>query len=152
MAALAWAWYALCALFGFFVLMPLGWVVVGAACILKAWKFPYANSIKPLTGRKQIDGWAWPINAVYGNPEDGVSGVDAYGPSWIDSYNPMGSRWRAFRWSGLRNWAAGFNYLTWPWKGAPPLLIKQYSVLGSPRQLKIGWQPRYGKIVMVCSA
>lgn len=149
---LAWAWFAACSLFGVLVLMPVGWVVVGAACVCKAWRFPYATSIKPIKGRAQVDGWSWPINRIYGNPEDGVSGVDAYGPGWTGSYNPRGTRWRAFVWSGLRNWAAGYNYLTWAWGTDPPLYIKDYSVLGRQRQLKIGWQARYGRIVMVCSA
>lgn len=156
---LAWAWFAACELFGLLVLMPVGWVVVGAACIFKAWKFPYATSIKPLPNRRLVDGWSWPINALYGNPEDGVSGVDALGPSWLGAYNPQGYRWRAFLWN-LRNWASGFNYRNWPFSLTPPLFIKQYSlpILGT-RQLKLGWQqlpPADGwvtiyKVRMVCS-
>lgn len=147
---LVWAWFALCELFGLVVLFPLGWFVVGAASFFRAWKFPYATSIKELPNRSLIDGWSWPINAIYGNPEDGVSGVDAYG-SWMGSYNPTGSAWKAFMWSGLRNWAAGYNYLTWPWVSVPPFYVTEYTVLGRQRQLKIGWQTRYGRIVMVCS-
>lgn len=159
MSVLAWAWFALCSLFAFVVLMPVGWVVVGAACVFKAWKFPYANSIKPLPDRKLVDGFSWSINALWGNPEDGVSGVDAYGPSWIGSYNPYGTRWRAFVWSGLRNWANGFNYLTWRSSSPAPLYVRQYSVFGKQRQIKIGWQQLPSsdgwvtsyKVRMVCS-
>lgn len=155
---LAWGWFAVCELFGLLVLFPIGLVVVGAACVFKAWRFPYATSIKPLPDRKLIDGWAWSINLLYGNPEDGVSGVDAYGPSWIGSYNPSGTRWRALLWN-LRNWANGFSYLTWAWTSAPPLYVKPYTIFGRQRQLKIGWQqlpPSDGwvtnKVRMVCSA
>lgn len=141
------AWYVACSLFGVLVLFPLGLLLVGLASLFKAWTFPYAKSIKPLPNRQLIDGWTLPINLIFGNPEDGVSGVDAYGPSWTGSYNPTGSRWGAFVWSGLRNWAAGYNYLTWPWSSTPPLYVGPF--VGS-FAVEIGWQQRYGRTVMVC--
>lgn len=141
------AWYAACTLFGLLVLLPLVVLIVGPACVFKAWRFPYAKSIKPIPGRDFVDGWALPINLIFGNPEDGVSGVDAYGPDWLGAYNPRGTRWRAFLWN-LRNWAAGYNYLTWPWEYDPSLL---YVGPLAGLQVKIGWQQRYGRTVMVCS-
>lgn len=156
------AWYWACELFALAVLLPVGLVVVGAASICKAWAFPYATSIKQLTDRRRIriDGWRWPINLIYGNPEDGVSGVDAYGPNWEGSYNPYGTRWRAFKWSALRNWANGFNYVTWRSTDPAPFYSRQYSVFGKTRQLKIGWQQLPSsdgwvtnyRVRMVCSA
>ena len=139
-----WLWFAVCSLFGFFVLQPVGWLLVGAACYKRAWKLvPGKRSIKPIIGRKWVDEWRWQwMNLLWGNPEDGVSGGDAFGPSWSGEYNPALSRWRAFKWAALRNWANGYNYITWrdSW-GTPPLLIKQYTlpILGT-RQLKLGWQ------------
>jgi len=153
---LAWIYYALCMLFAVAALFPLGLLIVGAACVFKAWT-PTATvpSINPLLkyDRFEVDSWTWPINAIYGNPEDGVSGIDAFGPSWVGPYNTRGSRWEAFRWSGLRNWANGFGYITWIFGGTPPLLVKEYRlpILGM-RQLKLGWQQRYGRNVMVGSA
>jgi len=149
--ALAWIYYALCMLFAVFVLFPAGLLIVGAACIFKAWDGPELLSIKPLPYRTFVDSWGWPINVIYGNPEDGASGTDAVGP-WGESFNPLGTRWRAFLWSGLRNWANGFNYITWRFAATPPLLVKEYSLFGRQRQLKIGWQQRYGCTVMVGSA
>lgn len=149
----AWLYFALCELFALVVLFPLGLLIVGAACICRAWSSAAVQpSINPQPGRPDVDVWEWPINAVYGNPEDGVSGEDALG-SWVGFYNPTGSRWRAFMWSALRNPANGFNYPTWRWAATPPLLVKTYSlpILGT-RQLKLGWQRRYGRIVMACSA
>lgn len=138
------AYFWLCELFAFCVLMPLGWILVGIACYYYEWTYsPNISSIKPLPNRKVIDTWDWYfMRLVYGNPEDGVSGIYAYGPSWPGAYNaPRATRWRAFKWSGLRNWAAGFNYLTWLWPGEkPPVIIKAYTVFGKQRQLKIGWQ------------
>jgi hypothetical protein len=149
---IAWIWFAICQVFAFVVLMPLGWLIVGLAVLCGAHTdMPVTASIKPMPGREYIDRWTWPINAIYGNPEDGVTGMDALGPSWTGFYNPTGSRWLAFKWSGLRNWADGFNYITWIFSGTPPLLVKDYTFFGSQRQLKLGWQQRYGRTVMVCS-
>lgn len=151
-----WYWGCMAvALILFFV----GLVVVGAACLFKAWRFPYARSIKPFKDRELVDGWKWPINLIYGNPEDGVSGIDAYGPSWTDSYNPWGTRWRAFVWSGLRNWANGLNYITWPWASAPPCVKKTYRTpWRSTRELQLGWTQLPAsdgwvttKVRMICS-
>lgn len=141
---IGWIYYALCMLFATVVLWPLGLVLVGAACVARAWVLPSTSSpasIKPLPGRSRIDVWSWSwMNAVYGNPEDGVTGTCAFG-SWLGPFNDLPpSRWLAFVWSGLRNWANGFNYLTWRSASMPPLLIKPYTLFGKERQLKLGWQ------------
>lgn len=139
-AFLGWAWYVLMQLVG----IPLfvgGLVIVGIA----AWRNaitdkPAQDSIKPLLNyhRFTVDRWIWPINAVYGNPEDGVSGIDAYGGDWgsgpFNGTTPP-SRWKAFVWSGIRNWAAGFNYISWPFASPPPFY---QSPTNSGR--KFGWQ------------
>lgn len=175
---LKWPYFAICtlgAVFFFWIPLwwwytpPLGLTVAVILCLSKAWHFPGYLSIKPLPGRGYVDAWPALFDPLWGNPEDGVSGVDAYGPSWKNSYNPTGSRWGAIKWN-CRNWLAGFNYITWrAWMGAPPLIVKEYSlpsfvvptwvpklgglqIGGQTRQLKIGWQQRYGQTVMVCSA
>lgn len=170
MTFLKWLYFAVCTLAAvvFFWILPVGLATAVLLCLFKAWHFPGQASIKPLPGRQYVDSWPAIFNPLWGNPEDGVSGVDAYGPSWTGSYNPLGTRWKAIQWN-CRNWLAGYNYITWLWKSTPPLIVKEYSLpsfviptwvpklgglqIGSQsRQLKIGWQQRYGKTVMVCSA
>lgn len=144
-----WLYYATCQLIGAFVLFPLGLLIVGLACYRRAWSFDATPSIKPLPYRLTVDTWRWTwMNTVYGNPEDGVTGGDAFG-SWVGPYNDVPlSRWRAFQWSGLRNWACGWNYLTWrPWLDPPPLFYRAY---GNGHSIELGWQQRYGCTVMVC--
>lgn len=136
-----WLWFAMASLVGFFILQPVGWLLVGIAAYKRAWVVSGDASIKPLPQRQQIDTWRWQwMVRVWGNPEDGVSGYDAYGPSWDGRYNPTLSRWKAFVWAGLRNWAAGYNYITWPFSTTPPVYFKNYTLFGKPRTLKIGWQ------------
>lgn len=149
-----WAYFALCELAAAaFFWMPLWWwrlppiglTVAILLCLSRSWSAASVNSIKPMSSRVFVDEWVAPVNALFGNPEDGVSGRFAFG-AWYGAYNPTGSRWRAICWN-CRNWLAGFNYLTWPWASTPPLIVKPY---GS-HQLKLGWQQRYGRTVMVCS-
>ena len=151
---IGWIYFALCELAAaaFFWLPlwwwrapPIGLTVVLVLCLLRAWVWPYADSIKPLPARTRIDGWRGPFNLLWGNPEDGVSGLDARG-SWTGDYNPSGSRWLAICWN-CRNWLAGFNYLTWPWTRAAPNLQLPYTVPawvprigGMARTLRLGWQ------------
>lgn len=144
MRVLAWCYFALCELVALVVLFPLGLLLVGWCCARRNYTLPATSSplsIKPLPQRTHVDTWGWKwMQPVYGNPEDGVTGFCAYGPSWTGAYNPTRSRWLAFVWSALRNWANGFGYLTWRWTSTAPLLVKAYSLFGQQRQLKIGWQ------------
>jgi hypothetical protein len=150
--------YWFCSLFAVYGLFVPGILLTGLASWRRAWTAANIPSIKPLPNRPNVDEWTWPINWIYGNPEDGVSGRYAYG-GWAGAYNPTGSRWKAFIWAAFRNWACGFNYLTWNGRNAPPLFVTNYTVWswvpragGSVRQFKIGWQLRYGCTVMVGSA
>lgn len=172
--SLYWAWFAACELAAFLFFwvppwiwtfghwhepLPLGLSFIVVMCLFEAWS-PYAMflSIKPVGTRTHVDWWDLPINALFGNPEDGVSGLDALGPSWQGFYNPTGSRWGAICWN-CRNWMAGFNYITWRWASVPPIIFKDYTLFGKQRQLKLGWQQlpvsdgwRTSKVRMVCSA
>ena len=55
--------------------------------------------------------WTW----LWGNDEDGV-----VGPDW---YNPLASRWLAFKWSALRNPVNNLRFLV-AWRGGPWLQVR----------------------------
>lgn len=90
----------------------LGLGILAPFCAFKAWEDcmstegPYAPH--------PIDRWRWHVlNAVYGNPEDGVSGKAAM--IWVSGirvpYRPdSGARWRAYCWSAWRNTADQLKY------------------------------------------
>lgn len=160
-----WAWYVFCQLAAFafywmplhihgFWIPPLGFTFVALMCLFKAWDTT-AHSIKPLPVRIAVDEWKLPVNAVFGNPEDGVSGADAVGPNWVGRFNPALSVLKAIEWNS-RNWMAGINYITWRWapEKAP---IYFGTCLG--RSVKFGWQQLPAsdgwtgpyKVRMVCS-
>lgn len=137
-----WQYFWLCQLYAFLILKPVGWVLVGIACYYYEWTYtPNVKSIKPLDNRKMVDTWDWAfMRKIYGNPEDGVSGIYAYGPSWTGAFNsPPVTRWKAFTWSGRRNWANGFNYITWKWPDINPP-FKPGTWLFGKRSYKFGWQ------------
>lgn len=84
---------------GYFLLIPF--------CFLRAWKpcmstlNPFGRAPRPITQWK----WAW-LNTIYGNREDGVSGLEAL--IWVNGervlYRP--NSWaplRAWLWSAWRN-------------------------------------------------
>jgi len=129
----------------------LGLFILAPACIAQAWEYG-GTSIKDKRG---IDSWRWPLNAVYGNPEDGVSGQ--YARIWSDGmprtlarYMPgAGPRWRAYCWSALRNSCNQLKY-RFAW-AAGPLCTRLVSIFGLKLQLKYGWQPENGYNVPVIS-
>ena len=138
---MVWLWFVvvqlvqlLASLAGLLILIP--------ACVMQAWTPAMFPSINPTTPRK-IDAWAWGINTVYGNPEDGVSGRQAIvgGQPYMPTANPA---WRAYCWSALRNSAGGLKYF-FARPGTGPLVQRTYSVFGKTHQLKIGWQVENGK-------
>lgn len=101
---------------GFFVLLP--------ACMLNAWTPPTYPSIKPVAmgghPRPVVDVWKWQwLNYWYANPEDGVSGQQAwiFGPNgtpipYTQSFPAGTPKWViAYCWSAWRN---GANNLTRP--------------------------------------
>lgn len=96
---------------GLFLLIPF--------CVLQAWT--QDDSIE--VGRK-IDRWSWkPLNLVYGNSEDGVSGLNALiwnaeGTARVPYMPNAWAPWRAYLWSGWRNSANGLKRRL-VWKGGP---------------------------------
>ena len=144
---MAWLWFIVvqliqlaCELVGLVVLIPV--------CLMHAWE--------PCVGdgsTKFIDRWKWaPLDLIYGNPEDGVSGAKAL--VWDNGqkvpYMPNAwAPWRAYCWSALRNSADNLKYVfAWD-KG--PLIKKDYKIFGRQRTFRAGWQMENGINVPVLS-
>lgn len=99
------------AVLGVFLLIPF--------CLAQAW----VADEKSIKDGRVIDRWKWRLlNLVYGNPEDGPSGL--YAKVWLNgttegpympNANPM---WRAYVWSAWRNSCNNLKYV-FAWKGGP---------------------------------
>jgi hypothetical protein len=126
---MAWAWFAivqavsLCA-------TALGWVLLIPFCLAQAWTADVP------------DRWSFaPLNYVYGNAEDGVSGRRAliWGSGADEGkkvpYMPGAApAWRAYCWSAWRN-SAGNLKRVFAWDAGP---FATFKIFG--RTVKIGWQ------------
>jgi hypothetical protein len=138
----AWLYYAACQVASL-ALSIVGVPILAYACYYRDWTYsPNVDSIKPLPGRAKVDTWDSPwMRPVWGNPEDGVSGVYAYGPDWVGPYNDLPpSRWTAFWWAAVRNRCNGFDYICWRSSSTPPIIKKNYTTpWGSTRLLQLGW-------------
>lgn len=125
----AWLWFILIQLISL-IATAIGWIVLIPFCLMRAWIT--TGSVK--AGR-QIDRWSWePLNLVYGNPEDGVSG--RYALIWNSAgtalvpYLPDGwAPWRAYLWSGWRNSANALKH-RFAWKGGPFVRREFYVQVG----------------------
>jgi len=129
-----------------------GLVVLIPFCLVQGWE-PIMHPRSPNNAYDHIDRWKWqPLNWVYGNPEDGVSGERAL--IWDNgkqvSYMPNAwAPWRAYCWSALRNSADNLKYVfAWD-KG--PLVKKDYTIFGKQRTFRAGWQLENGINVPVLS-
>lgn len=120
----------------------LGWLVLIPFCLTQAWKLGQ-QSIKDT---RVIDVWSWgPLNLVYGNPEDGVSGWSAL-VNGDQKYMPNAWKpWRAYCWSALRNSCDNLKYV-FAVPGAPLITFRLFG-----RTAKIGWQVENGFNVPVFS-
>lgn len=138
----AWLWFALVQLV-MLLATVVGWVVLIPFCLGRYWAIDPKPSIKD--GLRAIDRWEWePLNTVYGNPEDGVSGLWALtsaGDYMPRAWPPL----RAYCWSAWRNSADNLKYV-FAWEQGP--LIER-SILG--RNVKLGWQRENGIKVPVLS-
>lgn len=143
---IAWCWFAVTQVVTL-VFTVLGWIVLLPFCIAQSWDVG-AESVKPMPFRRYVDEWSWePLNWVYSNPEDGVSGKYA---RLIDgsSYMPNAPAWwRAYCWSAWRNSADNLKYV-FAWSDGP--LVKG-TWLGGRREWKLGWQTENGIKVPVAS-
>ena len=97
-----------------FCAMVIGWPLLIIPCLLRCWILN-ATSIKD--GR-QIDTWSLsPLNPIYKNPEDGVSGQQALvwskdDPPALVPYMPDAwPPWRAWKWSAWRNSCNNLQYV-----------------------------------------
>ncbi len=143
MKALAWGWFVLAQLV-MLACAVLGWVILALPCLIHAWEPSPVPSIND--GRK-IDRWAWGwLNRVWGNPDDGVSGLTAL--VWVNgttraSYWPTcpSAALRAYTWSAWRNSCDALKY---------SLAITR---LGTPSVVvfgrRIGWSLENGRPVLV---
>jgi hypothetical protein len=117
-------------------------VVLLPFCLAQSFQLTMSPFVKT-PAQRIVDKWKWePLNAIYGNPEDGVSGRFAviWGSGADEGkqvqYMPDAPAWkRAYCWSALRNTADGLKY-KFAWDG--PLATG--TVLG--RHYQIGWKAR----------
>jgi hypothetical protein len=121
----------------------LGWFLLIPFCLLQFWELEPQGSIKD---DRSIDVWKWVwLNKIYGNPEDGVSGTQALingTQPYLPTSNP---KWRAYRWSALRNSCDNLKYV-FACSSCP---LKRGTIFGRP--YKIGWQEENGYKVPVIS-
>ena len=116
--ALTWVWFAVIQVISL-IAMVIGWVLLIPFCLTRSWEV----CASPLDPTRTIDRWRWkPMNSVFGNPEDGVSGNGALiwnesgmrVPYMPDAWDP----WRAYLWSAWRNSADNLKYV-FRWTGGP---------------------------------
>lgn len=138
---LGWIYFAISQIVsGIFTL--LGFVILLPFCITNAWEPSPTPSIND--GRI-IDEWTWkPLNYIYGNPEDGVSGQKAL--IWTSGttrgeYLPKASAWwRAYSWSALRNSTGGLKYI-FQWRGSnPPYASGAFDAFDYHWTWGLGWK------------
>lgn len=135
----------------FLVAMVIGWVLLIPFCVAQAWK--PINS--PLWKLREIDAWSFgPLNFVYGNPEDGVSGQKAIvwnklGTAQVPYMPGAWAPWRAYCWSAWRNSTDNLKYV-FAWNNGP---FKQWTltIFGRSIKIKAGWQEENGLKVPVLS-
>lgn len=114
---IGWIWFALVQILSLLA-MVLGWIVLIPFCLAQAWTM---DTISTKDGRL-IDRWSWhPLNQIYDNVEDGVSGQTAL--VWINGslthYMPNAwAPWRAYCWSAWRNSCDSLKYV-FRWSNGP---------------------------------
>jgi hypothetical protein len=146
---LGWLWFAVVQTVTV-VFNLLGLVLLIPFCLELAWE-PCPSRFN---SDHLIDRWRFgPLNWVYSNPEDGVSGEHSLvhaGPNgtgarvpYMPGANPA---WRAYCWSALRNSADNLKYV-FAWSKGP---FKRGTWLGG-REWKVGWQTENGVQVPVLS-
>ena len=135
---LGWLYFCLVQIIAF-IAMVIGWFLLIAPCILKAW-VPVTQIYQPdwaVKGglpKKTINIWAWSwLNPVWGNNEDGV----VSGLRNNVEYNPTGSRWLAYVWSAWRNSANNLRFV-FQWIGGP---FYRWENAGHTWYFQCGWYP-----------
>jgi hypothetical protein len=111
----------------------LGWLTGWIPCLLHAWKATlqtvWAADAPPNLRNRTIDRWTFPpLNWLYANPRDGVSGQDALVQDASGTYTlymvNSSAAWRAYCWSFGRNRSNMLVYYFrwengpwWQWQG-----------------------------------
>jgi hypothetical protein len=138
-ATLGWLWFIVVQ-FLMLLATVIGWFALIPFCLAHAWEIK-GKSIKD--GRP-IHSWKWPaLNWLYGNPEDGVSGITAR--VWNSTgtaqqnYHPTNSpALNAYLWSAWRNSADNLKYV-FAWSNGP---YTEFRLLG--RTFRVGWAMENG--------
>ena len=140
-----WVWYVEVQLI-MLLFAGVGLVILWPFCLAHAWR----DAVSPFDKNRRVDCWSWgPLNWVYGNPEDGVSGK--YAIVWSNgeqvpytalpvlqlSHPSLYVAWRAYAWSALRNSCDNLKYW-FHWENGPQAEIRGH---------KIGWWPENGYCV-----
>lgn len=127
-----WVIFALVQLSGL-VTDAAGLVVLALPCALGAWEPALStqwNADAPVKAHKIMQ-WSWkPLNAVWGNPEDGV-----LGPDWHMPGKPAGLR--AYCWSALRNRSDAMKYVYRRYGG--PFWRSEFTLFGKKLYVQAGW-------------
>jgi len=145
MIVLAWLWFVVVQIISLTATI-LGWFILIPFCLTSAWSERAVMSINPEV-KDSLSVWSWhPLNWIYGNPEDGVSGREAL--VWNkegtakERYMPNAwAPWRAYVWSAWRNSADNLKYV-FAWENGPFVQIGRH---------KLGWQWENGYKVPVLS-
>lgn len=140
---MGWIWFVMVQLISL-VATVVGWFVLIPFCLGRLWLLDMQT--KSIKDGRFIDTWdSRIIQAIYGNPEDGVSGAQAL-ISGNQPYMPEAwAPWRAYCWSALRNSCDNLKYV-FAWKDGP---FKQWTLFGRPQHA--GWQMENGFNVPVIS-
>lgn len=140
-----------------FVFMVMGWVLLIPFCLAHAWR----PSTSIADSKRTIDCWSFgPLNYIYSNPEDGVSGkyavvwvngvLSPYEPGfwtirlvsngrdypswWVSMQLWLYAAWRAYLWSAWRNSVDALKY-RFHWENGPHAEWRGH---------KLGWWPENG--------
>lgn len=143
-----------------FVLSLVGLVLLAPLSLFHLWTSANVKSIKTQPAGLLIDKWLLPVNYVYGNPEDGVSGQQAlvwsngqqvpYQASTATGIKKwFVDAWRAYSWSVLRNSSDNLKYVFANPNGK--MASVSFKLFGKQVTLALGWKPENGVVVPVIS-
>lgn len=112
MTILKWCYFVIVQIIAL-IAMVIGWVLLIAPCIMRAW-VPVDQIYIPEWQRsagipaKRIFIWQWYwLNLIWGNDENGV----VSGLRGNVEYNPEASRWKAYLWCAWRNSANNLRFI-----------------------------------------
>ena len=128
---------ALCA-----VTDAIGLVLLAPFCLAQSWRPALSTQWAPDAAVKAhtIDVWAFaPLNAVWGNPEDGVLGPVSFLTGWPPCL-------RAYAWSALRNRSDNLKYIFA--RPGGPFIYAPFTVFGKAFVLMAGFRNAAGLVTL----